>query len=85
MYLEAGEYVYNFELQLPLELPSSFEGDFGNIRYGASVTIIIPWGFDDKIIESFTVIRALDLNLYPSLKVIYRLIYNQTLIVTRIY
>ncbi|XP_055295178.1 uncharacterized protein LOC129564951 [Sitodiplosis mosellana] len=68
IYLEAGEYVYNFELQLPLELPSSFEGEYGHIRYSASVVLIIPWGFDDKYNQSFTLIRALDLNRYSSLR-----------------
>lgn len=70
-YLEADQYVYSFECQLPLSLPTSFEGKYGHIRYDAKVVLIIPWGIDDSFRNSFTVIRSLDLNQLPQLRVNY--------------
>lgn len=68
---DVKEHVFNFALRLPSQLPSSFEGEFGHIKYSASVFLIVPRGFEEKCTESFTVIRTVDLNHYPSLQVIY--------------
>lgn len=49
---------------LPPQLPTSFEGQFGFIRYTASVII------DDKVFAvPFTVIKLIDLNADPTLRV----------------
>ncbi|XP_031619428.1 arrestin domain-containing protein 3-like isoform X2 [Contarinia nasturtii] len=66
-YLDAGQYTYNFEFQLPHDLPSSFEGEHGDIRYNAKLVLIVPWWFNDTYKKPFTVIKTLDLNAKPSL------------------
>lgn len=57
-----GEHVYNFTCALPVNLPTSFEGTFGHIRYRAEVTVNVPLWPDKTFAEGFTVIRSLDLN-----------------------
>lgn len=57
-----GEHVYNFTCALPVNLPTSFEGTFGHIRYRAEVTLNVPLWPDKTFAEGFTVIRSLDLN-----------------------
>lgn len=71
MYLDAGEHVYNFEMQLPLDLPSTYDGQHGHIIYYANVIVIIPWGSDKDFEDRFYVFRDLDLNRFPSLRVIH--------------
>jgi len=43
LYLEFGEYTYSFQIQLPLNIPPSFQHHIGKIRYYAKGTIDIPW------------------------------------------
>ncbi|XP_063367877.1 arrestin domain-containing protein 3 [Cydia amplana] len=62
----AGKQVYSFTCALPPVLPSSFEGEFGYVRYTVKVTLDRPWKFDQETKMAFTVINALDLNLNPS-------------------
>lgn len=57
-----GEHVYNFTCALPVNLPTSFEGTFGHIRYRAEVTVNVPLWPDKTFAEGFTVIRSVDLN-----------------------
>lgn len=61
--IEPGIYSYNFSCTLPKQLPSSFEGKFGCIRYIAKVTLERPWKFDQTYTVGFTVLRPVDLNL----------------------
>ena len=63
MLIEVGDYTYPFQVLLPPNLPSSFEHEFGQIRYSISATIDIPWAFDKHATKSFTVINDYDLNL----------------------
>ena len=68
-YLEAGDYSYPFQVMLPPNLPTSFEHEYGQIRYSISATIDIPWAFDKHSVKSFTVINVCDLNsLGPALR-----------------
>lgn len=65
--LEAGERVYPFNISLPHQLPSTFNGEHGHVRYTAKVTIDIPWGKDKETEITFQVISPLNLNDEPSL------------------
>lgn len=47
---------------LPLEIPSSFEGENGHVRYIAKGTIDRSWSLNDHTKRAFTVIGLLDLN-----------------------
>lgn len=60
--LKPDVYRYSFKCHLPEEIPSSFEGTFGCIRYAAVVTINVPiW--PDKVYEKpFSVCKPVNLN-----------------------
>lgn len=68
--LEAGELIYPFTCVLPQNLPSSFEGEFGHVRYTIKVVLDRPWKFDQETKMAFTVISPLDLNRDPDMKVL---------------
>lgn len=63
--MSAGEHSFPFTMTLPQNLPPSFEGDYGYIRYWAKATIDKPWKFDHHTKRAFTVISNLDLNQEP--------------------
>ncbi|XP_061183522.1 arrestin domain-containing protein 3-like [Saccostrea echinata] len=65
--LEAGDHVYPFVIPLSTtgELPSSFEGRKGYVRYTLQGQITRPWKADENIVLPFTVINHLDLNAFP--------------------
>lgn len=67
--LPEGVQTYPFTFPLPQNLPSSFEGEFGHIRYTIKVTLDRPWKFDQDTKMAFTVISPIDLNQNPQLKV----------------
>lgn len=46
-----GRHTYQFNFSLPNPLPSSFEGEFGHIRYILKAQIDKPWRFDYKVIS----------------------------------
>ncbi|XP_052278843.1 arrestin domain-containing protein 3-like isoform X1 [Dreissena polymorpha] len=60
--LQAGRHTFPFSFLLPPNLPSSFEGSFGNVRYSLKGKIDRPWKFDHKTKKLFTVVSVLDLN-----------------------
>ncbi|XP_061172552.1 arrestin domain-containing protein 17-like [Saccostrea echinata] len=64
--LPAGKHVFPFSFVLPPELPSSFEGEHGYVRYKVEGIIDRPWAFDEHTVQPFTVLATLDLNLEPS-------------------
>ncbi|EDV91347.1 arrestin domain-containing protein 17 [Drosophila grimshawi] len=66
--LPAGTHTYPFTCALPQNLPSSFEGEFGHVRYTIKVTLDRPWKFDQNMKMAFTVIAPVDLNLNPRVK-----------------
>lgn len=76
MQIERGEHIYNFQFRLPAGLPSSFEGEFGHIRYIATVVLDIPRWPDDVFQQPFTVIKPLDLNGDPELRVIIHITFS---------
>ncbi|KAB0801520.1 hypothetical protein PPYR_05874 [Photinus pyralis] len=63
-----GHHSYPFTCVLPPSLPSSFEGDYGYVRYIIKVTFDRPWKFDHETKKAFTVLSPLDLNSNPRLK-----------------
>nr|XP_039263224.1 arrestin domain-containing protein 3-like [Styela clava] len=60
--LPQGQTILPFECQLPHPLPSSFEGEFGYIRYSVKATIVREWRLDCTTKKYFTVLDSLDLN-----------------------
>jgi len=63
--IEAGTNRYPFMFQLPPNVPSSFEGEIGYVRYTAEATMERPWKFNHVTRSAFTVISLVDLNLEP--------------------
>ena len=63
--IEAGTNRYPFMFQLPPNVPSSFEGERGYIRYTAEATMERPWKFNHVTRSAFTVISLVDLNMVP--------------------
>lgn len=68
MEVEAGEYIYQFEFELPTNIAYSTEGKYGEIYYGIKVVLNIPQELDKEIRLPLTVIRYEDLNTMPLLK-----------------
>ncbi|EDS30991.1 arrestin domain containing 4 [Culex quinquefasciatus] len=66
--LEAKSHTYPFTCALPPTLPSSFEGEWGFVRYTIKVTLDRPWKFDQDLKMAFTVISPVDLNQNPRVK-----------------
>lgn len=69
--MEPETYKYPFEFMLPSNIPSSFEGTFGHIRYNVKVVFDVPVWLNKKFKEQFTLINAIDLNDDPSLRVMH--------------
>lgn len=64
-----GQHTYPFSFQLPHNLPSSFEHNYGHVRYTVKAVIDRPWKFDHQSKCAFTVVAALDLNTHPEIRV----------------
>ena len=58
-----GDHRYKFIIELPKELPSSYEGVHGFVRYVIKAFISRPHhGFDTESEKIFTVMDSFDLN-----------------------
>lgn len=51
---------FPFQFALPQQLPSSFESEFGVIRYSVKVMIEIPFQPTKKVEENITIIKLID-------------------------
>uniref|UniRef100_A0A1B0D8F9 Arrestin-like N-terminal domain-containing protein n=1 Tax=Phlebotomus papatasi TaxID=29031 RepID=A0A1B0D8F9_PHLPP len=60
--LAPGMHSYRFTCDLPQQLPTSFEGSKGYIRYYVVICLERPWKFDQKFKVAFTVLKQFDLN-----------------------
>lgn len=71
--LPAGTHDYSLICTLPDNLPSTFSGAYGDIKYTANVIVHRALWLKlktEKICEEkFTVFKTVDLNVYPSLRV----------------
>lgn len=67
LFLEAGEKSFSFEFVLPDNLPTSFEHEYGRIRYSLNATIDIPWAIDKHVTKAFTVVNRLELDKFVNL------------------
>lgn len=68
--LIAGTHKYTFACALPPQLPTSFEGSRGHIRYTVKVVLARPSKFDLTHRVAFTVLQQLNLNyMSPILRV----------------
>ncbi|VDO90973.1 unnamed protein product [Heligmosomoides polygyrus] len=65
--LPAGVHEVPFSYTLPKSLPTSFEGEFGHIRYTCRAICERPWDFDIVSRKAFTVIGVEDINSDPRL------------------
>ena len=62
---------------LPPNLPSSFEGQHGNVRYFLKADIVRDWKWNHKVKQHIMVNGILDLNYYPSAQAPGESSYNQ--------
>ncbi|CAG9821144.1 unnamed protein product [Phaedon cochleariae] len=60
--LSRGRYEYPFTFTLPRDLPTTFDGSYGHIRYYVKANIDIPFAFDYEDERSFTLISLIDFN-----------------------
>lgn len=65
--LPAGRHEIPFSYTLPKTLPTSFEGEFGHVRYTCKAICERPWDFDIVSLKAFTVIGIEDINSDPKL------------------
>lgn len=73
----AGEYTYTFHVILPENLPTSFDGKYGQIHYEIIATIDRPSRYSKVYRLPFTVIHSLNLNLDPIYRVSIRIVYKK--------
>lgn len=61
--LPSGEHSFPFEVRLPEDnLPTTFEGKHGHVKYWLKAILDRPWKDEIKIVEPFTVTERIDVN-----------------------
>lgn len=59
--LSAGEHTFDFSMPLEWNLPSSFKGSHGSIKYKLRILIQRPWSFDERHSIPVTVMKNMPL------------------------
>lgn len=67
--LKEGPHCFDFRFTIPESVPSSFEGEFGWVRYSLECRIEKPWKSDYLLKDNFQVMNHLDLNLVKEAEV----------------
>ncbi|XP_074660646.1 arrestin domain-containing protein 3-like isoform X3 [Tubulanus polymorphus] len=67
--LEPNQYMFPFKLELPENLPPSFESKFGWIRYEIKCNLDMTRSMDVRASMPFTIKATVDLNKYPEMKI----------------
>lgn len=67
--LFAGVHTYPFEFILPKEIPSTFKGKFGYVRYTIKAALKFKRKFEQEVEIEFIVITNVDLDRIPGSKV----------------
>ena len=60
---EPGDYSYPFAFTLPYQLPTSFEGVYGSLRYYVRAQLLRRYTLDAVFKKGFTLNNIVDLNL----------------------
>ncbi|XP_068622640.1 arrestin domain-containing protein 2-like [Battus philenor] len=60
--LPAGQHSIPFAFQIPYNVPSSFDGDKGNITYKITASVELPPTFIQQLVKTFEVVAPMDLN-----------------------
>ncbi|XP_011879568.1 PREDICTED: arrestin domain-containing protein 2-like isoform X2 [Vollenhovia emeryi] len=63
VHIPAGLSKYPFHIQLPHDIPCSFEQYYGHIRYTIKAVIVRSWRFNHECKAVFTIISHYDLNI----------------------
>lgn len=71
-HIQPGHYDYPFVFQIPGNCPSTYEGEYGHVRYEIKIVVDKAFQFDQKKTVELRVIAPLDLNQNPYCKVSYR-------------
>uniref|UniRef100_A0A2P2ICZ4 Beta-arrestin2 n=1 Tax=Hirondellea gigas TaxID=1518452 RepID=A0A2P2ICZ4_9CRUS len=66
--MQGGDFKFPFSIVLPGNIPSSFEGTHGNVRYRIKAKAVRSMKFDVKHTTYFSVNTLLDLNCCPAAK-----------------
>ncbi|XP_017478394.1 PREDICTED: arrestin domain-containing protein 3 [Rhagoletis zephyria] len=60
--LSPGEHTFEFTVPLEWNLPSSFKGSYGSIKYKLRLLIQRPWTFDERHIIPLTILKHMPLS-----------------------
>jgi hypothetical protein len=67
--ISAGSHLFPFEFTLPRDLPASYDGVYGQVKYGVRAMLVRPWKFDIEREKDFEVTGYMDMNEEPDLAV----------------
>ncbi|GAB6024031.1 hypothetical protein CHUAL_008753 [Chamberlinius hualienensis] len=62
---DAGDFNLAFQFKLPSNLPTSYEGEKGYVRYVAMASVTRSWNSNYRTTKPFTIVSIVDLNNIP--------------------